>query len=159
MSDFTESQPSDPGLREQVAAIVCAFVTNNPMSIDDLPRLITVTRQCLQAPLEGEASHRPPERPAVPVSKSVTHDHIVCLEDGKKFKSLKRHLSLLGMTPQQYREKWRLPADYPIVAPSYSARRSALAKSSGLGRKADQERGDGLEGTSSKGRNKSDALA
>lgn len=73
--------------------------------------------------------------PAVPVKKSVTPDYIICLEDGKKFKSMRRHLSKLGMTPEQYREKWGLPSDYPIVAASYSAKRSQMAKDNGLGKK------------------------
>jgi predicted transcriptional regulator len=72
---------------------------------------------------------------AVPVRKSVTPDYLICLEDGKRFTSLRRHLRLLGLTPEQYREKWKLPSDYPMVAPNYAAQRSALAKKIGLGRK------------------------
>lgn len=87
----------------------------------------------IAAPAEPPA---PVLTPAVPIRKSVTPDAIICLEDGKKFKSLKRHLAKLGMTPDQYREKWSLPADYPMVAPNYSATRSQLAKDNGLGRKA-----------------------
>jgi predicted transcriptional regulator len=71
----------------------------------------------------------------VPVRKSVTPDYLICLEDGKRFRSLRRHLRLLGLTPEQYREKWKLPSDYPMVAPNYAAQRSALAKKIGLGRK------------------------
>ena len=73
--------------------------------------------------------------PAVPVRKSITPDYLICLEDGKRFKSLRRHLRLLGLTPEQYREKWKLPSDYPMVAPNYAAQRSALARKFGLGRK------------------------
>ena len=73
------------------------------------------------------------QTPAVPVKKSVTDDFIICLDDGKKFKSLRRHLAVLGMTPDEYREKWNIPASYPMVAPAYSASRSSLAKSMGLG--------------------------
>ena len=76
--------------------------------------------------------------PAVPVGKSITPDYVICLEDGKKYKSLRRHLRLFGLTPEQYREKWNLPADYPMVAPNYAAKRSALAKKIGLGQKRKQ---------------------
>jgi predicted transcriptional regulator len=73
--------------------------------------------------------------PAVPIRRSITPDFLICLEDGKRFKSLRRHLGTLGLTPEQYREKWKLPSDYPMVAPNYAAKRSALAKKSGLGQK------------------------
>lgn len=90
---------------------------------------------------EPEAKANEPEvqhvsqQPAVPIKKSITPDYLICLDDGLKFKSLKRHLSLLGMTPETYRAKWKLPADYPMVAPAYSAQRSEMAKSFGLGKK------------------------
>lgn len=114
--------------------IVAAFVSNNAISASGLPGLIG----SVYAALHGLDQHpdNPVELvPAVSIKKSVTPDFIVCLEDGKKFKSMKRHLAGLGMTPDEYRVKWGLPADYPMVAPNYTARRSALAISSGLGRK------------------------
>ncbi len=124
------------GFIDLTASIVSAYVSNNPVAASDIPALIGQVHAALlkvagsPAPLPNE-----PAKPAVSVKKSVTSDYLVCLEDGKKFKSLKRHLLQLGMTPAQYREKWKLPPDYPMVAPNYSATRSALAKSLGLGRK------------------------
>lgn len=101
-----------------------------------LENLIADVRRALVAPLAPPEPEAKPLEPAVPVRKSVTPDFIICLEDGKKFKSLKRHLRThYDLTPEQYREKWGLPADYPMVAPSYSATRSQLAKDSGLGTK------------------------
>ena len=118
-----------------VTDIVSAHVTNNSVPAGDLPQLIRDVYQALSTvstPLPAT-----PERPnpAVPPKKSVTPDYIVCLEDGKKLKMLKRHLrTAYGMTPEQYRERWGLPADYPMVAPNYAAQRSAFAKKIGLGR-------------------------
>ena len=83
--------------------------------------------------MEDAAPKEEPKQPAVSIRKSITPDYLICLEDGKKFKSLKRHLGTLGLTPDQYRAKWNLPADYPVVAPNYAATRSALAKAIGLG--------------------------
>ncbi|MBI4922733.1 MAG: MucR family transcriptional regulator [Devosia nanyangense] len=117
--------------------IVQAYVSHNSVTTTDVPRLIADVHAALQrlvSPTAAEAPSAP--IPAVSIRKSVTPDFIVCLEDGKKFKSMKRHLSQLGMTPDEYRSKWGLPPDYPMVAPNYSATRSALAKSAGLGRKA-----------------------
>ncbi len=115
--------------------IVSSYVRNNSVAADDLPRLIQTTHQAL-ARVNGEPAQ--PERdevkPAVAVKRSVTSDYIVCLEDGKKFKSLKRHLRThYNLSPEQYREKWGLPHDYPMVAPNYAAARSDLAKKMGLG--------------------------
>jgi predicted transcriptional regulator len=121
---------------ELTADIVSAYVSNNTVSAADIPGLINQVHAALvrvgsghiEAPME-------PLKPAVPVKRSITPDHIVCLEDGKKFKSLKRHLrTQYNMTPEQYRDKWGLPADYPMVAPNYAAQRSAFAKKIGLGR-------------------------
>jgi|SRR5271166_1725753 len=118
------------------AEIVAAFVSNNPIPRDELPALI----QAVQAALETLGTARQslaqqvePKVPAVPIRKSVTPDFLICLEDGRKFKSLRRHLGLLDLTPEQYREKWNLPSDYPMVAPNYAALRSAMAKKIGLG--------------------------
>jgi predicted transcriptional regulator len=125
-------------LIELSSEIVAAYVGHNALSASDLPRLIADVYAALKALGGGAASSSAePAKPAIAVRRSITPDHLVCLDDGKKFKSLKRHLMTHhGLTPQQYREKWGLPADYPMVAPNYSATRSSLAKSSGLGRKA-----------------------
>lgn len=111
-------------------------VTNNAVATADLPLLISDTHAALASLSSGSAEPVPETlTPAVPIKKSVTPDFIICLDDGKKFKSLKRHLTQLGMTPDEYREKWGLPEGYPMVAANYSATRSSLAKSNGLGRK------------------------
>lgn len=115
-------------------AIVSAYVSKHSLPAGELPQLI----QNIYASLERTAKGEPPAEPlvpAVPVGKSVTADYIISLEDGRRFKSLKRHLAAqYGMTPDDYRARWNLPADYPMVAPNYAAKRSQLAKSMGLGR-------------------------
>lgn len=124
------------------AEIVSAHVSNNPVSMTDLASLITEVHRTLSSlgsvPVPVEAEKKPP---AVPVKKSITPDYLICLEDGKKLKMLKRHLqTAYSMSPDQYREKWGLPPDYPMVAPNYAKHRSSLAKQIGLGtqsRKAD----------------------
>jgi predicted transcriptional regulator len=126
-------------LIELSTEIVSAYVSHNAVSPGDLPKLIAEVHAALRA-LQSNDVPAPVEelKPAVPVRKSVANDYIICLEDGKKFKSLKRHLRThYNLSPEEYREKWGLPADYPMVAPSYSATRSKLAKDNGLGRKAD----------------------
>lgn len=136
MNDPIERSLADAIRLEQVAEIVSAYVSHNTVSSADLPKLIASTYTAMgslaAAPVEQPAK---PLDPAVPIKKSVTPDFIICLDDGKKFKSLKRHLAGLGMTPDGYRAKWGLPLNYPMVAPNYSATRSALAKSNGLGLK------------------------
>ena len=119
------------------AEIVAAYVSNNPVPVSELARIIAETHAAVSALQTGSATAVEEKLiPAVAIKKSVTPDFIICLEDGKKFKSLKRHLAThYELTPEQYREKWGLPRDYPMVAPNYSAKRSALAKSAGLGRK------------------------
>jgi predicted transcriptional regulator len=120
---------------ELTASIVSAYVSNNSVPTADLPALIGQVHSALTrvSSGHGEVPSEPP-KPAISVKKSVTPDHIVCLEDGKKFKSLKRHLrTQYNMTPEQYREKWGLAPDYPMVAPNYAAARSHLAKQMGLG--------------------------
>lgn len=119
------------------ADIVSAYVSNNNVRAEDVAALISDVHAALMRAPAGPAQIEPePQAPAVPVRKSVTPEHIVCLEDGKTFKSLKRHLrNEHGMTPEAYREKWGLKKDYPMVAPVYSESRSSLAKSMGLGRK------------------------
>ena len=120
---------------ELTAEIVSAYVSNNPVAAGDIPVLISQVHSAL-ARVGGTSSDAPSEplKPAVSVKKSITPEFIVCLEDGKKFKSLKRHLrTQYNMTPEQYRDKWSLGADYPMVAPNYAAARSQLAKQMGLG--------------------------
>ena len=117
--------------------IVASFVGNNAVAMSDLPALIASVFQALRTTgqAEPETTAATP-RPAVPIKKSVQHDFIVCLEDGKKLKMLKRHLATrYNMTPEDYRRRWGLPKDYPMVAPAYAAQRSQLAKQIGLGRK------------------------
>jgi len=120
-----------------VADIVSAYVSNNSVAQADLPKLIADVHVSLVRLAQGRPVDEPVEvklTPAIPVRKSVTPDYIICLEDGKKFKSLKRHLSSsYNITPDEYRAKWGLPADYPMVAPNYAKSRSDLAKQMGLG--------------------------
>ncbi len=122
-------------LIDLTADIVSAYVSNNTVSASELPGVISEVYLALQKTSDGVAEPEPePLRPAVSIKKSVTPDYIICLEDGKKFKSLKRHLRThYNMTPEEYREKWGLPTDYPMVAPNYAAARSDLAKKMGLG--------------------------
>ncbi|HZH53231.1 MAG TPA: MucR family transcriptional regulator [Microvirga sp.] len=127
---------------ELAADIVSAYVSNNSVPSGDLPALINDIHSALLR-VGGGTVEAPAEapKPAVPVKKSVTPDYIVCLEDGKKFKSLKRHLrTQYNMTPEQYREKWGLPVDYPMVAPNYAKARSELAKEMGLGQQRRKRR-------------------
>jgi predicted transcriptional regulator len=116
--------------------IVASFVSNNSIPRSELPGLIEAVHAAVKTIAEGAevaAAVLDPPEPAVSIRKSVTPDFLICLEDGKKFKSLRRHLTGLGMTPEQYREKWNLPSNYPMVAPNYAAQRSTLAKNIGLG--------------------------
>jgi predicted transcriptional regulator len=115
--------------------IMAAFVANNAVPRADLPALFEGLHSALKKLADGEVAPPvvEPPTPVVPVRKSVTPDYLICLEDGKRFKSLRRHLTALGMTPDQYRVKWKLPSDYPMVAPNYAAQRSALAKNIGFG--------------------------
>ena len=131
---------SVPNTIELAADIVSAFVSNNSVPAADLPALIGSVHEALNRVASGSTEQPQEElRPAVPIRKSVQPDYIVCLEDGKRFKSLKRHLrTTYNMTPDQYRAKWRLPHDYPMVAPNYAAARSNLAKQIGLGARRKQ---------------------
>jgi predicted transcriptional regulator len=126
-----------PNAVELAAEIVAAFVSHNSLPAGDLPSLIASVHGSLRGLSSGAPTGQPEEKrePAVSIRKSVTPEYLICLDDGKKFKSLRRHLATLGMTPDQYRSKWGLPADYPMVAPNYAAQRSQLAKSMGLGQK------------------------
>ena len=127
---------------ELAADIVSAYVSNNSVPASDLPALINDVHNALLrvttgvAPVVSESL-----KPAVPAKKSITNDYIICLEDGKKFKSLKRHLrTQYNMSPEEYREKWGLPSDYPMVAPNYAKARSQLAKQMGLGQQRRRKR-------------------
>jgi predicted transcriptional regulator len=122
-------------LIEMTASIVSAYVSKNSVPASDLPALIDRVHAALTRVMSGQGDvYGAPPKLAVPVKKSITPEYIVCLEDGKKFKSLKRHLrAQYNMTPEQYREKWGLAPDYPMVAPNYAAARSRLAKQMGLG--------------------------
>src|SRR6185436_20159527 len=122
-------------LIEMVSDIVSAYVAHNPVPVADLPKLIEKVHGVLtEIETSGSAEEKPELKPAIAIRKSVTDDHIVCLEDGKKFKSLKRHLrTRYDMSPDEYREKWGLAADYPMVAPNYARQRSDLARKMGLG--------------------------
>ena len=125
-------------LLKLVSDIVAAYVSNNPIPVSELPAMIKSVHSTLGSLSGGAVSDTlTSQKPAVPVKKSVTNEFIVCLEDGKKLKMLKRYLrSRFKLTPDQYRAKWGLPADYPMVASNYAARRSEFAKKIGLGRTA-----------------------
>ena len=134
---MTEDQTISRGeILALTAEIVSAHVTNNTVGQGDMPDLIQQVYNKLTELASGEEQASVELTPAVPVRKSVTDDYIICLEDGKKLKMLERHLmTAYGMTPEEYRAKWGLKADYPMVAPNYAAKRQELAKKIGLGRK------------------------
>ncbi|MFN3505939.1 MAG: MucR family transcriptional regulator [Allorhizobium sp.] len=133
-----EQGPSQQLLVELTADIVSAYVSNHMVQISDLTSLIADVHQALNntaSPTPVPAVVEKP-KPPVPIRKSIEDDYLICLEDGQKFKSLKRHLMThYNMTPEEYREKWGLPADYPMVAPAYAEARSRLAKEMGLGQR------------------------
>jgi predicted transcriptional regulator len=124
-----------PNTIELAADIVSAFVSNNSIPVTELPALIGSVHEALNRVAGSSTEQKEePKEPAVSIKKSVQPDYIICLEDGKRFKSLKRHLrTVYNLTPEQYRAKWGLPASYPMVAPNYAAARSELAKQMGLG--------------------------
>jgi|SRR4051794_24421879 len=126
---------SAPNYIELAADIVSAYVSNNSLPTSELPALLSSIHTALTSATKAQVEEiKPALAPAVSVKKSVTPDYLICLDDGKKFKSLKRHLrTTYGMTPEQYRAKWDLPRDYPMVAPNYAKARSELAKTMGLG--------------------------
>ncbi len=131
MNDITNPAPHDVML---VIGIVSAYVANNPVPAAELPALIGSTYAALaklSAPATSPVEERP--SPPIPIRRTVTPDHIISLEDGKPYKALRRHLTGRGLTPEQYREKWGLPFDYPMVAANYAAQRSELARIHGLG--------------------------
>ena len=140
---MTETSPS---LLQLTAQIVSAHCGCNTVPTEDLSTLIHTVYAALSSidgrPEDAAADGSEALTPAVPIKKSVFPDYIVCLEDGKKLKMLKRHLQTsFGLTPAQYRERWKLPQEYPMVAPNYATRRSVLARESGLGRKPDAQDG------------------
>ncbi len=128
---------------ESVSKIVSAYVSKNSLPSGELSQLIRTVHEALEN--TDPAAPSPPE-PAVPIKQSVTPNYVICLEDGKKLKMLKRHLrNSFGMSPNEYRQRWGLPSDYPMVAPNYSVRRSELAKKIGLGRKKGWQKSQGQE--------------
>lgn len=132
------SDTEHPNSIELAAKIVAAFVYHNSLPVGELPQLIASVDAALRQLAGGAPAAAPPDekpQPAVSIRKSITPDYLICLDDGKKFKSLRRHLAMLGMTPDAYRAKWGLPADYPMVAANYAAQRSELALKIGLGQK------------------------
>jgi len=128
---------TDDQLLDAACKIVAAYVRNNPVAPAELPQMIKNIHATLGALLGGQHTDiSTPQKPAISVKKSITPDYIICLEDGKRLKMLKRYLrTRYGMSPEDYRAKWGLPADYPLVAPNYAARRSEFAKKIGLGRR------------------------
>lgn len=135
MSDENTPQIDQEEVLRMTTDIVASFVSNNSVSADSMPEMIRSVHATLRELSGAEAKPEAKSKPAVPVSKSVTDDYIICLEDGKKLKMLKRYLrSQYDMSPEDYRRKWGLPSDYPMVAPAYSRRRSDFAKEIGLGR-------------------------
>ncbi|MBF0304544.1 MAG: MucR family transcriptional regulator [Alphaproteobacteria bacterium] len=138
MSESTADKMSRDDILRMAVDVVAAYVSKNPLPAGQIPEVIQTVYSSLSS-LEGGAPEVKAEapRPAVPIRKSVTPDYIVCLEDGKKLKMLKRHLrTTYNMTPDEYRAKWGLTPDYPMVAPNYAAQRSDFAKKIGLGRKS-----------------------
>ena len=137
MTEEMEAKISREETLRMAAQIVSAYVSRNTVPTDQLPNLIKAVHASLSGlPDGGVKVQEPAPKPVVPIKKSVTPDYIICLEDGRKLKMLKRHLrSTYDMTPDEYRAKWGLSANYPMVAPNYAAQRSAFAKKIGLGRK------------------------
>lgn len=136
MTDNTNTAAINDARLQSTVSIVTAFVGNNPVEAGGIADLIAMTYNALGTVGQTAAVETPKQEPAVSIRSSVKPDYIVCLEDGKKVKMLKRHLmSQFGLTPEDYRAKWGLPTDYPMVAPNYSARRAELAKQIGLGTK------------------------
>ena len=141
MSDKAPEQLSSAELLRMTAEVVSAYVRSNPLPRSELTSIIRTVHGSLAALDGGDGSKAKPLRPAVSIRRSVQPDYLVCLDDGKKLKMLKRHLrTTYGMTPEEYRAKWGLPPDYPMVAPNYAKQRSEFAKKIGLGRKPGRRR-------------------
>lgn len=129
-------EPKQVDVLGMTTGIVSSFVSNNTVPASDLPQLIRSVHDAISTLSEGESARDETLSPAVPVSQSITPDFLICLEDGRKLKMLRRYLrSRYSMTPEEYRERWNLPADYPMVAPNYAKLRSKHAKNIGLGKK------------------------
>ena len=144
MAEPAAPKPAEDELLRMTAEVVSAYVSNNTLPTGQLADVIQAVYNSLRG-LEGQTAETPTEplKPAVPIRKSVTAEYLVCLEDGKKLKMLKRHLrSTYNLTPDEYRAKWSLPPDYPMVAPNYAEQRSAFAKKIGLGRSGGRQPGD-----------------
>ena len=137
MPEDNENNFDENELLRMTAEIVAAYVGNNSLSADQVPEIVRTVGAALRQAEQGDnGSEKATGKPAVPIRRSVTPDYIICLEDGRKLKMLKRHLrTTFGMTPDEYRARWGLPADYPMVAPNYAKRRSEFAKKIGLGQK------------------------
>ncbi|ACL62139.1 MucR family transcriptional regulator [Methylobacterium nodulans] len=130
-----QDQDQEIDLIERATDIVAAYVSNNSVPVAELPGLISAVHTSLMRLRTPAAAEPEKPVPLMPIKKTITPDYLISLEDGRQYKSLKRHLSTRGLTPEQYRQKWGLPHDYPMVAANYAAQRSELAKSSGLGRR------------------------
>ena len=137
MSDANEDQTDDNELLRLTAKIVASYLGNNSLGADQVPEIVRTVSTALKQIEQGDnGPDKAVGKPAVPIRRSITPDYIICLEDGRKLKMLKRHLrTTFGMTPDEYRARWGLPADYPMVAPNYAKRRSEFAKKIGLGQK------------------------
>ena len=143
MAEAAAPKLAEEELLRMTADLVAAYVSNNPLPTTQLGEIINAVYSSLKG-LEGQVAQPQPEpaKPAVPIRKSVTPEFLICLEDGKKLKMLKRHLrTAYDMSPEQYRQRWDLPADYPMVAPNYARQRSRLAKEIGLGTRSGRRRG------------------
>ena len=142
MADQASEQLPSSELLRMTADVVAAYVRNNSLATSDLPGIISTVHTSLADISRNGGAAAAPLQPAVPIRKSVTPDFIICLEDGKKLKMLKRHLrTSYNLTPDEYRSKWQLGPDYPMVAPNYAKRRSEFAKQIGLGQKSGRKRG------------------
>jgi predicted transcriptional regulator len=138
----TITKIADEELLRMTADVVAAYVSNNALPTQQLAEIINTVYTSLRSLDADSDSKSEPLKPAIAIRKSITPEYLICLEDGKKLKMLKRHLrSTYGMTPDEYRAKWGLPADYPMVAPNYAAQRSAFAKKIGLGRGTGRQAG------------------
>lgn len=141
MTEAVSPQLTSIDILRMTSDVVASYVRNNTVSGEELPGIIQTVHESLMDLKNGSPGAGEAPKPAVSIKKSITPDHIVCLEDGKKLKMLKRYLRTThGMTPEEYRAKWGLSSDYPMVAPNYAAQRSAFAKKIGLGRGGKQSR-------------------
>jgi len=145
MAENNDTKSSQGEILRMTAEVVASYLGNNMLPAAQIPEVINTVYGALNViGLGGGEAKGEPQKPAVPIKKSITNEFIICLEDGKKLKMLKRHLrTTYGLSPDDYRAKWNLPADYPMVAPNYAAQRSAFAKKIGLGRTAGKPRGRG----------------